>query len=48
MLAFHNLISRTVFGDVSFSEDEDEDPDAPMMASLMKQQLVARQEAAEL
>jgi len=47
LASFHNIISRTVFGDVSFSEDDDEDPDAPTAASLMRQQLVARQEAVE-
>jgi hypothetical protein len=43
---FYNIISRTVFGDVSFSDNE-EDPNAPTAAKLMRQQLVARQEEIE-
>ena len=39
---FSNIIPRTVFGDVSFSEEEEEDPEAPTVASLMRQQLEAR------
>jgi hypothetical protein len=43
--SFYNIIFRTVFGDVSFSdEEEEEDPNAPpTAASLMRQQLSARQ-----
>jgi hypothetical protein len=37
------MVPRTVFGDVTFSENEEEDPDVSTAAGLTRQQLVARQ-----
>jgi hypothetical protein len=39
----NQMVPRTVFGDVTFSENEEEDPDVPTAAGLTRQQLVARQ-----
>jgi len=43
-ISFDNIISRTIFGDISLSEDEEvDDQETPTAASLMRQQIKARQ-----